>query len=77
MGYNLGVHQLVSVFRKFTPAAQRRDWKVAAAESHRLQPSEDHNQAVQEMFEKALKQEPFFVHPTCKKSLKTLHSRGR
>ena len=77
MGYNLGVPNLIKVFEKFTPAVQWRNWKVAAAESHRLQPNEERNRAVQEMFEKALKQEPFFVHPTCKKGLKTLHGRGR
>ena len=55
MGYNLGVPNLIKVFEKFTPAVQWRNWKVAAAESHRLQPNEERNRAVQEMFEKALK----------------------
>ena len=50
---------------------------MSLAESHRIQPSEERNRTVREMFEQVLKQEPLFVHPTCKKPLKTLHIRGR
>ena len=72
MTYTLGANKLKNVFKKFTAAVRRRNWKLAARESHRKQPSAQRNQIVWDWFQQAARQEHFFIHPTCTKRLSLL-----
>ena len=72
MVYTSGVKGVREGFPVFTSAVRRRNWKLAAQESHRKQPSAQRNQIVRDWLLQAARQEHFFIHPTCKKKLKQL-----
>ncbi len=71
MAYTLGPTGTRDTFKRFTAAARRRNWKVAAKESNRPQVSPqagvtpDRNQIVHQWFEQASRQEHFFIDPAC------------
>jgi len=50
MAYNLGIGKLVGHFPSFCKAVKERDWKTAAAQSHRNGPSAKRNNQVKQMF---------------------------
>ncbi len=72
MVYTSGAKGIREDFPVFTSAVRRRNWKLAAQESHRLQPSAKRNQTVWDWFLQAARQEHFFIHPRCKKRLNML-----
>ncbi len=65
MIYTLGLTRLLDQFDTFNPAVRRRDWKLAAIESSRKKIAPSRNQIIQQWFEQAAKQEPFFVNFVC------------
>ncbi len=69
MVYTLGLTELLNQFDTFNPAVRRRDWKLAAVESSRKKIASSRNQIVQQWFEQAAKQEPFFVFFLCTKRI--------
>ena len=69
MIYTLGLTKLLAKFKVFNPAVRRRDWKLAASESSRSSVSASRNQIVQQWFEQAAKQEPYFVNLLCTKRI--------
>ena len=69
MIYTLGLTRLLDQFDTFNPAVRRRDWKLAAVESSRKKIASSRNQIVQQWFEQAAKQEPFFVFFLCTKRI--------
>lgn len=73
MAFNLGVAGLGENFPKFSAAVARRNWKVAAAESHRKQPNERRNNQVRAWLEQAAEREPFFLNRACAVRLEHLH----
>ncbi len=72
MVYTLGAKRTRERFPDFTSAVRRRNFKLAAQESHRKQPSAKRNQTVRDWFLQAARQEHFFIHPRCKKRLNML-----
>lgn len=50
MIYNVGYGTLRDVFVSFSAAVRRRDWATAAQESHRLDISEERNDAIRDLF---------------------------
>jgi GH24 family phage-related lysozyme (muramidase) len=51
MGFNLGVHKLISKFPIFVGAVRDKNWATAAAECHRKAPiSDERNDAVKQLF---------------------------
>jgi GH24 family phage-related lysozyme (muramidase) len=72
MAYTLGAKGLREGFPVFTSAVRRRNWKLAAQESHRKQPSAQRNQIVRDWLQQAAPKDLFFIHPTCTKELRQL-----
>jgi GH24 family phage-related lysozyme (muramidase) len=72
MAYTLGAKGMREGFPVFTSAVRRRNWKLAAQESHRKQPSAQRNQIVWDWLQQAARKEFFFIHPTCTKELRRL-----
>ena len=72
MVYTLGAKRTRERFPDFTSAVRRRNFKLAAQESHPKQPSAKRNQTVRDWFLQAARQEHFFIHPRCKKRLNML-----
>ncbi len=72
MAFNVGVKRLKDRFSVFTGAVSRRDWMLAAKESHRRQPDEKRNNQVRDWFLRAALEEPFFLRPPCRKNLQQL-----
>ena len=71
MSFNLGITRTLNVYTNFTAAVRRRDWKVAANHSNRSTASATRNAEVHRWFMEAAKLEPFFIHATCKRPLRT------
>ena len=71
MSFNLGITDTLSVYKNFTAAVRRRDWKEAANQSNRSNVTPARNADVKRWFMEAAKLEPFFIHETCKKPLPT------
>ncbi len=69
MIYTLGLTNLLSIFHRFNPAVQWRDWKMAAIESSRSSVKDSRNQIVRQWFEEAARQEPFGVNRFCTKRI--------
>ncbi len=75
MAYTLGVVGTKTGYPDFTDAVRRRNWKLAALESHRPSVSPkpgvtpDRNKIVRQWFEQAAKQEPYFVNLLCTKRI--------
>lgn len=72
MAFNAGVGGLLTIFKNFTPAVRRRDWKLAAAESNRSDVSGERNSTVRQWFIQAARSQPFFLSASCKKTLEQL-----
>ena len=70
MIYTLGLPNFLALFKRFSPAVQRRDWKMAANESSRSSVKDSRNQIVRQWFEEAARQEPFGVNIFCTKRIK-------
>ncbi len=72
MVYTLGVVGTKTGYPDFTDAVRRRNWKLAAIESHRPSVSPkpgltpDRNKIVRQWFEQAARQEHFFIEPACR-----------
>jgi GH24 family phage-related lysozyme (muramidase) len=53
MVFNLGIGSLINSFPTFTAAVRAKDWNKAAAECHRQDISDERNDFVKELFQKA------------------------
>jgi GH24 family phage-related lysozyme (muramidase) len=71
MVYTKGTRGTKRDFPDFTDAVRKRNWKLAAKESHRSSVSPkpgvtpDRNQIVRQWFEQAARQEHFFINSAC------------
>lgn len=72
MAFNLGARGTAETFLKFTKAVRHRNWKLAANESKRDQPSAKRNQIVRDLFLMAAKRDAkngvFYLDPDCRKT---------
>ncbi len=70
MAYTLGPTGARDKFKRFTGAARRRNWKLAAIESIRTDVGPGRNAITRQWLNAAAQQEHFFIHASCTKAIK-------